>query len=77
MTMLKMVWEKWLVFGEWMGTHMGNGILTAFYFSVFAFPGICLSTIYDKIGKKFQQDSYFSQDMRDIKLNSIDEALDD
>jgi hypothetical protein len=74
--MLKELWEIWLKFGELLATPMGNGILTVFYFTLFAIPGICLSLIFDKIGKKFQQDSYFSEDVRDLRLNSFDEALD-
>jgi hypothetical protein len=74
--MLKELWKSWLKFGELLGTPMANGILTVFYFTLFAIPGICLSLIFDKIGKKFQQDSYFSDDVRDIRLSSIDEALD-
>jgi hypothetical protein len=75
-TMLKVLWEKWLKFGELLGTPMGNGILTVFYFTLFAIPGICFSLFFDKIGKRFHHDSYFSEDMRDIRLNSVDEALD-
>jgi len=72
--MLHKFWKTWLHFGEIIGNIVGQIILTVFYFTLFALPGIYFAFFSDKIGKKTQDKSYFSTDMRDLELTSLESA---
>lgn len=72
--MLRSAWDKWIAFSEILGTYVGNSILTVFYFSLFAIPGIVFSTVVDIVGKTNRTESYFSDDVNDLRMSTIEEA---
>lgn len=72
--MLRAAWDKWIAFSEILGTYVGNSILTVFYFSLFAIPGIVFSTVVDIVGKKGRKDTYYSEDVKDLQLQSLEDA---
>jgi hypothetical protein len=72
--MVYTLWQKWLQFSEWLGTIIGNAILTVFYFTLFAIPGLFLTVIFDKFGKNTQNATYFSDDVSDLIISDMNEA---
>jgi hypothetical protein len=69
---LKDYWTKWLEISEAMGNVVGRITLSIFYFVLFAIPGLYLTFASDKVGKNFEESSYFINEK--TEMSSLDES---
>lgn len=69
------IWNKWLAFGEWIGTIIGKAMLTVFYFTIFLIPALYLSIKKDNVEKEYCDKSYFIEVTSDLSIDTIEEAM--
>ncbi|HWQ20149.1 MAG TPA: hypothetical protein VN455_10265 [Methanotrichaceae archaeon] len=69
---LENLWMKWLEISEAMGNIVGRAVLSIFYFVLFAVPGLYFTFVSDRVGKTFEESSYFVEER--TEMSSLDES---
>jgi len=69
----KTIWKEWIEFGEWLGNIIGQIVLSVFYFSLFMIPAVILSKKYH-LESQSVRNSYFSNQVSELQLQTIDDA---